>query len=61
MDVLGVNDIVYIDELNENIKQLDIDCNKFCEMKSVIGFQCVLCDKYYVIEGYFRNYFKKKY
>lgn len=61
MDVLGVKDIVYIDELNENIKQLDIDCNKFCEMKSVIGVQCVLCDKYYVIEGYFRNYFKKKY
>lgn len=48
MDVLGVKDTAYIDELNENIKQLDIDCNKLCEMKSATGFQCALCDKHYV-------------
>lgn len=60
MDVLGVKDTAYIDELNENIKQLDIDCNKLCEMKSATGFQCALCDKHYVTEGHFRNHLKKK-
>ncbi|XP_065928085.1 uncharacterized protein [Magallana gigas] len=60
MDVLGVKDTTYIDELNENIKQLDIDCNKLCEMKSATGFQCALCDKHYVTEGHFRNHLKKK-
>ncbi|XP_062578146.1 uncharacterized protein LOC134240049 [Saccostrea cucullata] len=60
MDCLGVKNTNHIEELRENIKQLDIDCQKLCEMKDETDFQCALCGKHYLTEGHFRNHLKKK-
>jgi hypothetical protein len=60
MDILGVKDTNYIEELQGNIKLLDVDCQKLGEMKDATGFQCALCGKHYVTDGRFRNHLKSK-
>ena len=48
--------VMDIEKLKENIKLLEIDCQKLCEMKEGTAFHCALCGKHYVTEGHFRNH-----
>ena len=52
--------VMDIEKLKENIKLLEIDCQKLCEMKEGTAFHCALCGKHYVTEGHFRNHLEKK-